>query len=270
VQYDAVVSAIKKESPQTKFVGMALAYENTPEWFEYFLNPKNHKPGVPVDMMSYHFYATNIAGQLIDDMQYTYFERADNFVNRVRYIENIRKRLSPHTKTTIDEIGSILYDEEHAITRPYWNLSAAMYAYLYIELTKLGIDVIGESQLVGYPTQFPSVSMMNWVTGKPNARYWVLKLIKDNTGAGDTLTQTGIDGERNEDFIAQAFKTKHGNRILLVNKRNKAGTITIPASLKGAKITVVDISTGDEEPMPSLINSDTIELKPFAVAMIAG
>jgi len=31
----------------------------------------------------------------------------------------------------------------------------------------LGIDLAGESQLVGYPTQLPSVSMMDWIDGKP-------------------------------------------------------------------------------------------------------
>ena len=30
------------------------------------------------------------------------------------------------------------------------------HAYLFMELLKQGIDVIGESQLVGYPSQFPS------------------------------------------------------------------------------------------------------------------
>ena len=48
----------------------------------------------------------------------------------------------------------------------------------------MGIDVAGESQLVGYPSQFPDVSMMNWENGNPNARYWILKLLKDNFGPG--------------------------------------------------------------------------------------
>ena len=50
------------------------------------------------------------------------------------------------------------------------------------ERTRLGIDVAGESQLVGYPTQYPSVSMVDWSNGKPNARFWVLKLLKENSG----------------------------------------------------------------------------------------
>ncbi len=38
--YDNIVLALKKISPETKFIGMSLAFEKDPEWFEYFLNPK--------------------------------------------------------------------------------------------------------------------------------------------------------------------------------------------------------------------------------------
>jgi hypothetical protein len=274
-QYDAIVSAIKKESPKTKFVGMALAFGTDPAWFEYFLNPKNHKQGVPLDMISYHFYATPSLDQTIDIMQHTFFDKANGFINSVRFIENIRKRLSPRTRTTVDEIGSILLTDFSPgpvpIPREYWNLSGALYAYIYIALSNLGIDVIGESQLVGYPTQFPSVSMMNWENGKPNARYWVLKLIKDNFSPGDTLINGYIagTGSGGSDLSVQAFKTKYGRKILLINKRNKNVKLAIPASFKGGKLNVVDVSTGDNEAAQSSIDSEIIQLKPFAVAVIS-
>ena len=76
------------------------------------------------------------------------------------------------------------------IPNSYWNLSGALYAYVYGELAKLGIEYDGESQLVGYPTQFPSVSLVDWITGQPNARYWVLKLIHDNFGPGDKQVES--------------------------------------------------------------------------------
>ena len=116
----------------------------------------------------------------------------------MRYIESIRRRLSPETKTTIDELGVISADDTaqdqpghvaKPIENSYWNLAGAMYAYIFGELTKIGIDVAGESQLVGFPTQFPSVSMVDWNNGKPNARYWVLKLLHDNFGPGDKLVE---------------------------------------------------------------------------------
>src|SRR5208337_1264085 len=106
--YDAVVAAIRKVQPQMKFVGLALAFPSqSPEFFEYFLNPKNHKPGTPLDMISYHFYASPSPDEAPEMKPYTFFEQADGFLNSVRYVEVIRQRLSPHTRTTVDEIGSI-------------------------------------------------------------------------------------------------------------------------------------------------------------------
>jgi hypothetical protein len=269
--YDAIVSAIKAVSPDTKFVGMALADPNNPHWFEYFLNPKNHKPGIPLDMISYHFYAIGSADLAMDIMQYTFFDKADGFLNVVRYIEAIRQRLSPQTKTTVDEIGSILMSDfspkEIPIPAAYWNLSGALYAYVFLKLTTLGIDLIGESQLVGYPTQFPSVSMVNWTNGKPNARFRVLQLIKDNFAAGDTLFTTRIKGQ--DDLFAQGFGTKFGKRILVINKRNQVVPLVLPAPYRNGKITVVDVSTGENEPVQTLIGEAKVQLKPFSVAVIS-
>lgn len=36
---------------------------------------------------------------------------------------------------------------------------------------------MGMSQLMGYPGQFPSVSLVDWTTGKPNARIHILNLL---------------------------------------------------------------------------------------------
>lgn len=138
--------------------------------------------------------------------------------------------MSPHTITMINEIGSIL--RSPAVTAPipndYWNLSGAMYAYMFLELTKIGVDVAGESQLVGYPTQFPDVSMMNWENGKPNARYWVLKLLINNFGPGDKLVSTswhgGSTNGQPSSVASQAIITKKGKKILLINKLNKGRT----------------------------------------------
>jgi len=268
--YDAVVSSIRKVSPETKFVGMALAYPDRPEWFEYFLNPANHKPGIPLDMISYHFYAGGSIQQGTPVMQYTFFDQADGFLKEVKFIESIRKRLSPATRTTVDEIGSILSsdnnDNNAIIPDDYWNVSGAVYAYVYLGLVRMGIDLIGESQLVGYPTQFPSVSMINWKTGKPNARYWVLKLIHDNLGPGDALVNTDIVGDG---LVAQGFVTGRGKRVLLINRSNRAIMLALPAAYRGAKLTVVDPSTGDNESAGSVIGGQGVDLKPLAVGVIS-
>ncbi len=186
------------------------------------------------------------------------------------YIESIRKRLSPGTKTDIDELGTFVSDSmrEKPIIQAYWNLSASVYAYFFIGLTKAGIDVIGESQLVGFPTQYPDVSMINYINNKPNARFWVLKMINDNIKAGDALVDTDIDANNGDDITAQAFTDGTVKKVLILNKRNKTISLKVPAEFNGAKMSTVDELSGDEAAIPSAINGGAIELIPFAVSLI--
>ena len=273
-RYDAIVSAIHKVSPKTKFVGLALAMPGLqPAYFNYFLDHRNHRPGIPIDMISYHFYASPVTGQNLDSWQYTFFDQAAGFLNTVRYVESIRQRLSPETKTDTDELGVILPTDNTAADKvpppaAYWNLAGSLYAYLFVELSKLQIDVIGESQLVGYPTQFPSVSMMNWETNKPNARYWVLKLIKDNFHPGDKLVETKVEGAAASDVEAQAFVTPHGRKLLLINKRNRVVDLPLEESSKATALTV-DEQSGDGPAGSANIDAGKIRLQPFAVTVVS-
>lgn len=265
-RYDAVAAAIHGVSPETKFVALALAAPSEhPEMFEYFLDHKNHRPGIPLDMISYHFYATPAATETPEHWQYTFFDQADGFLNTVRYVEQIRKRLSPETRTTLDEIGSILPgDPEGKETIPdvYWNASGALYAYVYVAAMRMGIDVVGESQLVGYPTQFPSVSMVDWKTGAPNARFHVLKLIHDHFAPGDRLVETR---GATAGILAQAFVTPKGRALLVVNKRNFKETVRLKEEWKDAQVSVVDSSAA---PRTLELSGASIELAPFAVAVV--
>lgn len=270
-RYDAIVSAIHTVSPGTKFMGLALAAPSAnPRWFEYFLNHANHKPGIPIDYISYHFYASPSPEEKLDNWQYTFFDQANGFLNTVRYVEAIRKRLSPETKTDLDELGVILPTDNKAgdnVPPPhgYWNACGSLYAYLFIELSQMKIDIAGMSQLVGYPTQFPSVSMMDWTQNKPNARYWVLKLIKNSFHPGDRLVDTEID---THDVAAQAFVTPAGRRLLLANKSDRAMEISLPDAA-GATALIVDETTGDGPARRVTPVNGNIELGPFAVAVVS-
>lgn len=270
-RYDAIVSAIHKVSPDTKFMGLALADPSAnPHWFEYFLNHKNHRAGIPLDYISYHFYASPAPGENLDNWQYTFFDQADGFLNTVRYVEAIRKQLSPETKTDLDELGVILPTDNKPgddVPPPhaYWNACGSLYAYLFIELSRMQIDIAGMSQLVGYPTQFPSVSMMDWTQNKPNARYWVLKLIKDSFHPGDKLVETKIESR---DVAAQAFVTPAGRRLLLANKRDRAIEISLPDAAPASTL-AVDETTGDGPARSIKPVNGKIELEPFAVAVVA-
>lgn len=272
--YDEVVLAMKEVQPDLKFVGLALAAPINPHYFEYFLDHRNHKPGVPLDFISYHFYATPAPDETPEVEQFTYFDQADGFLKTVRYIESIRKRLSPETKTTIDELGVISADDADQgkpghIAKPiehsYWNLAGALYAYLFGELSKIGIDVAGESQLVGFPTQYPSVSMVEWNDGKPNARFWVLKLLHDNFAAGDKL----VEIDSNQPYVYPlGFATQDGKkRVLLVNKRDRAFDVTVTGAT-GGRLDYVDQTTSFNPPATMKLSSDALKLGGYSVAVV--
>lgn len=277
--YDAVVTAMRKVQPDIKFVGMALAMPSlNPQYFEYFLNPKDHQAGIPLDLISYHFYAVPTPDQTPEVQGYTFFAQADGFLNTVRYVEDIRKRLSPETRTTIDELGAISADdlaqgEPGHVTKPipnsYWNLTGAMYAYLFGELTKMGIEVAGESQLVGYPTQFPSVSMVDWNNGRPNARFWVLKLLHDNFVPGDTVVELGGDSSsQGPSIYALPVIAREGRkRVLLVNKTEHSREVQLPGA-RGGQLEYVDETTAMDPPKKIAVSSDTFTMKGFSVAAL--
>lgn len=148
-RYDAIVSAVRRVSPDTKFMGLALGNPSAnPQWFEYFLDHANHRAGIPLDYISYHFYASPAPSETIDDWQYTFFDQADRFLTAARFINAIRNRLSPETKIDADELGVILPNDNdkvadasgHIASIPpgYWNAAGSLYAYLYIGLAKRG------------------------------------------------------------------------------------------------------------------------------------
>lgn len=269
--YDAIVERVRQVSPHMKFMGLALANPvGGPEYFQYFLDPTHHKPGIPIEMISYHFYTMPEADETPEAMPYTIFGQADKFLTSVRYIESIRKRLSPGTGTYVDELGSMLPEPEapklaRPIPNSYWNLAGAMWAYTYAHLAMMGIEAVGGAELIDYPGQFASTSLLNWDTGQPNARYRVLKLLRENFNPGDKLVETQLESPS---AFAQAFVTAQGERkILLVNKRDRQAAISIPGAA-GAKVEIVDQSTGSSPSATTTLPSEVVPLNGLAVAVV--
>jgi len=223
--YDRITASVHQVSPATRFVGMSLAEPmKSPSKFEYFLDPKHHIAGTPLDAISFHFYSDAEPGEDDEAQPFAFFARADGFLSTVRYIAEIRQRLSPHTQIQINEAGCIAADDlaqgaaqtgVPPSTR-YWNLCGAMFAYLYQDLAAQGIELLGASQLIGYPSQFPSVTLLNWTTGEPNARYGVLELLHDNFGPGDSIVKTSLVSH---EVSASGYIDPQGRRkLLLINK----------------------------------------------------
>ena len=268
--YDAIVAAIREIDPQMKFVGIALAQPmKNPAFFRCFLDHQNHRPGTPINMISYHFYATPQPDESPKVMERTVFDQADGFIDVVGYINALRDVFSPETRTYVDEIGTILGSCTSLFEQPipgfYWNLSGAMFAYVYAHLATMGIDMAAESELIDYPGQCAGTTMDNWKTGKPNARYWILKLLRDNFSPGDRLVSTVISSQA---IYAQGFITPQGGRrILFVNKRDRAFELSIPGG-KGAHMEVVDQTTASGPARPADLSRNDLNLPGLAVAVV--
>ena len=118
--YDAVVTSIRKFAPvgskNMKFVGLALESDSDFGQAQYFLDPANHKAGIPIDALSFHFYAQNapsdggVNGQAYEN----FFVEADAFLNDCKAFIAIRDALNPSVILDADELGVILPDDNDA------------------------------------------------------------------------------------------------------------------------------------------------------------
>jgi hypothetical protein len=139
-----------------------------PQWYEYFLNASNHIPGTPINLISFHFYAScdnrtdpnsyvwlllqyqcahtqQLHGVLPSD---GWFRRGGGRGIRCSVLFNfellltwsqivrIRDALNPTVELFIDEVGVILPGDNSEPPPPdfplvYWNAAGAAYAYLY-------------------------------------------------------------------------------------------------------------------------------------------
>jgi hypothetical protein len=277
--YDAITRRLHRVDHGLKFTGMSLAVPDKGEaFFKYFLDHSHHAVGARLDAISYHFYALGKDGETPDQQATSFFAQANQFLGTVQKIEAVRHQLSPATQTQLNEIGCIAAGDQgdgadkmsgRDISSSYWSLCGAMFGYLAGRLAGLGIQVVGASQLLGYPSQYPSVSLLDWTTGLPNPRYRALQLLIDNLAPGDGLIGQPINDSR---LYVQAIRKRDGRRmILLVNKT--AGDVEVSVGAVGgqrmksklSRDVHVDIMTGSSPPSAQDIKSDRVMLHGFSV-----
>ncbi|MGV9928738.1 hypothetical protein [Nocardia rhamnosiphila] len=279
--YDAVVERLRPLDPEMKFIGLSLSPITTdPEYFWHFLDPANHKDGIPLDAFSYHFYATpqivnpmSPAGNApFEEWPGLFFAQADGFLRQVQLVESIKHRLSPGTETHINELGTFTPDvmnPEPEAPEDYWALSGAVVAYLWSRLTALGIDLVGVAEFIDYPGMIHGASLLDWNTGEPNARYRALQLLLDNFGPGDTVhraTTSPVPDAPETTVHGQAFASPDGRRrILLVNKNPHPVLVNFTDPV--AAIDTVDTTTGSGPALRKQVTNGEVELGPFATAV---
>ncbi|WP_228835288.1 hypothetical protein [Nocardia abscessus] len=274
--YDAIVERLRPLDPDMKFVGLSLSHiYREPEYYWHFLDSANHRPGVPVDAFSYHFYASpDIRNPFGPEGNAPYahwrdifFARADGFLEQARFIDGIRRRLAPAAKTFVNEIGTYPADVMNPspeIPEEYWALSAAVQSYLWAELVALGTDLVGIAEFMDYPGMIPGTSLIDWETGAANLRYEALALLLRHFGPGDELaaTTTAFPDPR---MHAQAFVTESGERkLVVINKSDTPLMVTLASP--SAPVTLEQV--GSHGPRATPITDAVLVLDGFATAVV--
>ncbi|WP_327114117.1 hypothetical protein OHB12_33535 [Nocardia sp. NBC_01730] len=281
--YDAVVERLRPLDPEMKFIGLSLSHvHHDPEYFWHFLDAANHRAGIPIDAFSYHFYASpEIVNPFAAEGNAPYsswrdifFAQADGFVEQVRYIESVRRRLAPDTRTFINELGTFPADvmnPEPDIPEEYWALSAAVQSYLWARLVDVGIDLVGIAEFMDYPGMIPGTTLLDWETGTPNLRYRALALLLEHFGPGDQLvtTATGVPVMPDSRVYAQGFRTASGSRkILLVNKTGSPITVAISGDTPAIGHLAQIGAAGTDAPSTATLSEPSFVLDGFATAVV--
>ncbi len=113
--------------------------------------------------------------------------------------------------------------------------------------------------------------MVDWNNGKPNARFWVLKLIHDNFSLGDQQVEIQPSDSSlpsNPYVYSLAFVTRDGkHRVLLINKRDRKYDVTVSGA-NGGQLEYVDQTTGFRPPATLKLNNETFSIAGYSVAVL--
>lgn len=282
--FDAIVQGIRRWADpehRIRFVGINHANIDTQAtvqaWAKYFLDPSNHEDGArdALNFIGYHSYPTN-GGYTSNPASFAHlFEYVDTFVAEVQGTNELLAGISPATKTMLDECGTLagkmLPDRSNPLSGPlYWVASGASFVYLYARVAALsgdGIPVVGMSQLMDDNGQEPGVSMIDWNNGKGTARYWALRLLRENCQTGDVFLPTSATG--GTAVFAQGLRSSSGEcRVLLVNKQWSTAEVTLTGAA-GCTAQVVDATSNEDPPRSMDCDSDgRIELDAYATAVV--
>jgi hypothetical protein len=113
--------------------------------------------------------------------------------------------------------------------------------------------------------------MVDWNDGMPNARIWVLKLLRDNFGPGDKFVEIAApspSSSANPYVSSYAAVTKPGkHKLLMLNRRNQNFDLSVRGAA-GGQLDFVDVSTGFHPPASTKLSSDNLTLHGFSVAVL--
>lgn len=282
--YDAVKAAVAKVNPQIVPAGPEWAVPAV-DVLGYFLNASNHADGAPPPLVTYHWASSHDAATA--ETFFTAWDGAlkDNVDPIGALVDPARTQLGlnefiPFVKDYYDCKGvpadvcseaADVYsgwmdprfaqgdpDLQHARgiginrTTVSWNAAASLFAYAFGTLAERGYLFVGQDQLIGgtWPDNEPAVSMLDWQSGEPNAKYWVTRLLAAGVGSRASKRLSPSNSSDPSALYALAFTATappHARSLLLVNKRQAPATATL-AGVTGGEASCVEVGAGLSEP----------------------
>jgi hypothetical protein len=238
--YDGVTRTVAAHYPHLKFVGACMAgrgNELDALVWRTFLDKNEHAEGTPLDAVAYHLYIMMMPPGMVQPPRHEWNDLilADMpaKVNEARQSALAIKQTSPSTQIFMNEIGICntcaqtigWYNMDSTLgTGPnstWSNLNAVAHVAIMGELGAAGVDMVGASQLLGWPAgkaagaeaaayasfpvgvpfanksigspyqpqvtangNCPEMSLLSWKDGTGNARYWLLKMLAAGIGNG--------------------------------------------------------------------------------------
>jgi len=161
-----------------------------------------------------------------------------------------------------------------------WNAAAASFAYGFGTLSAFGYKIVGADQLIGgpYPDNSPMVSTLDWTTGQPNAKYWVIKMLVDAFGARPrSIHPTTVSGLRKEvvgdPLFAQGISLEGRRGALLVSKIAAEQRLSLKMAFPHGSVAQVLEGVGPEPGFMPPVTKDLqagedIVLGPFAIVLL--
>jgi hypothetical protein len=112
--------------------------------------------------------------------------------------------------------------------------------------------------------------MVDWTTGKPNARYTVLELVKNNLGPGSEFADVDVkpNGKpADADAInVTAFLAGKQRKFILINPRNREISVELPQECAGASAQTIGGASPDV--VKKQIPEAKFRMPPFSVTIL--
>lgn len=118
----------------------------------------------------------------------------------------------------------------------YWAASGASFAYLFSLLTQAGVTSVAMGMLSGFSANeelkydlpfYPSMSLTDWATGEPNARYWVLKLLSEHIKPDLEVHSAYSIREDSSEIFCAASDSRSGYPDLMFSCDDQDATLII-------------------------------------------